>query len=54
MGIDGGIPDDSGEVFAFSVGDVFTVSLDVPFGKIKALKEDLMTVFVGPEAEAIG
>lgn len=42
MGVNGGITGSSSEVFAFSVGDVLAIPLDVPFGESEIQNEDLV------------
>ena len=54
MGVDGGVPGSSGEVFAFSVRDVFSVSLDVSFGESEIEKEDFVASFVESDTEIVG
>ena len=54
MSVNGGVTCSSGEVLALSVGDVFSVSLDVALGKSEVDEEDLVCSFVESHTEVVG
>ena len=53
MSIDGGVSSGSGQVLSFSVRNVFSIPLDVPFGKAEVENEDLVAGFVEADAEVV-
>lgn len=53
MGVNGCVTCSSGEVLALSVGDVFSVSLDVALSESKVDEEDLVCSFVESDAEVV-
>jgi len=53
MGVDGSIPGSSSEIFSFSVGNVFAVSLNVSLGQSEVKKENFVASFVVAHAEII-
>ena len=53
MSIDGGVSGGSCQVFSFSVRNVFSISLDVPFGKAEVENEDLVARFVEANTEIV-
>ena len=53
MGVDGGIPSSSSQIFALSVGNVFSVSLDVPLGQAEIEEEDFVSGFIEANTEVI-
>ena len=54
MGVDRSITGSSSEVLALSVGNVFSISLDVTLGESKVDQEDLVTGLVESGTEVIG
>jgi hypothetical protein len=54
VSIDRGVSGGSGQVLSFSVRNVFSISLDVPFGKAEIENEDLVAGFVESDAEVVG
>lgn len=54
MSIDRGVPGGSRQVFAFSVRNVLSVSLDVSFGEPEIENEDFVAGFVQSNAEIVG
>ena len=53
MGVDGCIPGSSCQIFPLSVRNMFSVSLDVSFGKTEIKKEDFMSGFIETHTEVI-
>ena len=53
MGVNGCVPGGTGEVFAFSIGDVLSVSLDISFGETEIKDKNFMAGFVQTNAEII-
>ena len=54
MSIDGRVSGGSGQILSFSVRNVFSISLDVPFGKAEIENEDLVAGFVESDTEVVG
>ena len=54
MSVNGGVTCSAGEVLALSVGDVFSVPLDVALGESEVDEEDLVSSFVESDAEVVG
>lgn len=54
MSVNGSVASSSGEVFAFPVGDVFAVPLNIPFGESEVEEEDFVGSFIIPYAKIIG
>lgn len=53
MSVDGSIPGSSSEVLSFSVGNMFSVSLDVSLGKTEIKEEDFVGGLVKTYTEVI-
>lgn len=53
MGVDGSIPGSTCQILSLSVGNVFSVSLDVSLGQSEVQDEDLVSGLVQPDAEII-